>query len=280
MSVRASGRSPALDGRTRLFAIVGDPVAQVGSPALFNGAFRRMGRNAVLVPLHVPPAGLGAVVGAFRATRNFDGLVVTVPHKIAALDCVDEIGPFARRSTAVNAIRKLAHGRLLGENFDGQGFVRGLARHGDCIAARRVLLIGAGGAGRAVAHAIAARHPAAIGIRDTDRARARTLIDDLAAHLPPGTAFEAPPDARGFELIVNCSPAGMRAQDRLPIELSDLSPRAVVADVVLEPDTTALLAAAEARGCAVSRGRDMLRGQVDLLLDFFGVRCGARAGTR
>jgi len=79
---------------------------------------------------------------------------------------------------------------------------------------------------------------------------------------------------------VNCSPAGMRAQDRLPIELSDLSPRAVVADVVLEPDTTALLAAAEARGCAVSRGRDMLRGQVDLLLDFFGVRCGARAGTR
>ena len=110
-----------LSGRTRVYAIVGDPIAQAGSPRLFNSAFRARSAEAVLVPLHVAPTDFPALVSTFRATKNFDGLVITVPHKLDAFALVDEAGEMARRIGAVNVIRK-HDGRIVGENFDGFGF--------------------------------------------------------------------------------------------------------------------------------------------------------------
>ncbi|HTJ94164.1 MAG TPA: shikimate dehydrogenase, partial [Pararobbsia sp.] len=109
----AQGVPGPLSGSTRLYAIVGDPIAQVASPRLFNTAFRERGADAVLVPMHVPPAALRGVIDTFRATHNFDGLVVTVPHKIAAVEWVDELGPHARLTGALNTIRKADDGKLI-----------------------------------------------------------------------------------------------------------------------------------------------------------------------
>ncbi|MBS3650994.1 shikimate dehydrogenase [Pseudaminobacter sp. 19-2017] len=260
-----------LSGKSRVYAILGDPIAQAGSPGLFNRAFRREGIGAVLVPIQVSADGLDAILAAFRAARNMDGLVVTVPHKIAIADRLDEIGPMAARIGAVNAIRKLPDGRLLGENFDGAGFVHGLRRRGHSLREKNVLVIGAGGAGRAVAHAVLDERPCTLGIYDIDRGRISQLSDDLQRHASNTLVSHAEPDAYGFDVIVNCTSLGMRDGDPLPLRLDGLDQRALVVDIVLEPSTTPLLHQAAARGCPTHEGIHMLDGQVEEICRFFGL---------
>lgn len=260
-----------LSGQTRLYAILGDPIAQVGSPRLFNSAFRRRGTQAVLVPFHVTPEGLSAVVAAFRAGLNFDGLVVTVPHKIAIADFVDDLGAMARRVGAVNVIRKDANGRLVGDNFDGIGFVYGLRHRGHSLTGKRVLIIGAGGAGCAVSHAVLDERPAALRIFDTDNNRLDGLIDGLRA-MACGIPIEGgPPDPAGFEVLVNCTSIGMKPSDPFPILIDSLEASTLVVDIILKPAETPLLEEAGRRGCPTHAGVHMLEGQVEAVCDFFGI---------
>jgi shikimate dehydrogenase len=259
-----------LSGETRLFVIIGDPVAQVGSPGLFNPAFRRRGAKAVLAPVHVGPEDLEAVMSAFRRMRNLDGIVVTIPHKIAVMDLLDQVLPSARRIGAVNAIRKTSDGRLVGDNFDGKGCVRALADSGRTVAGKSILVVGAGGAGRAVAHAMADEGPGRMRLFDLDEGRLSPVVKSLReAH--PGLNVEAGPAApEGFDVVVNCTPLGMKPDDPYPVDPARIDPAALVVDVVLKPETP-LIAAAARRGCAVKRGVRMLEGQVDAICDFFGI---------
>lgn len=259
-----------LSGATRLYAIVGDPIAQVGSPGLFNAAFRRRGVEAILVPLHVAPDGLADLMRMFRTTKNFDGLIVTVPHKIAIAALIDEIGPMGRRIGAVNAIHK-RDGRLVGDNFDGIGFVRGLQAKGHGLAGRRVLVIGSGGAGRAVAHAVADERPARLRLFDVDPARAQTVVAELKAAAPGLDADVGAPDPSGFDVVVNCTSVGMRPEDPFPVAVDPLGPGTLVVDIILKPTVTPLLAEAGRRGCLTHAGAPMLEGQVDAVCDFFGL---------
>ena len=260
-----------LDGQTRLYAILGDPIAQVGSPRLFNTAFRRRGAQAVLVPFHVAPEGLPAIVAAFSAGLNFDGLVVTVPHKIAISGLVDELGSMARRVGAVNVVRKDGKGRLIGDNFDGIGFVYGLRKCGHSLTGKRVLIIGAGGAGCAVSHAVLDERPSALQIFDTDNNRLDGSIDGLRV-LAGGISVESgPPDPVGFDVVVNCTSIGMKPSDPYPIRIDNLDASTLVVDIILKPAVTPLLKEAARRGCAVHAGVHMLEGQVNAVCDFFGL---------
>lgn len=261
----------ALSGATRLYAILGDPIAQVASPRLFNSAFRRLGVDAILVPFHVAPEGLAAVLEAFRFGRNFDGLVVTVPHKIAIAALIDEVGPLGRRIGALNAIRKLPDGRLAGDNFDGLGFVRGLAGKGHALHGRRVVVIGAGGAGSAVTHAILDEGPSALGVFDVDAVRLASLLGGLRQASASVDIHAARADADGYDVIVNCTSIGMHEGDPLPLCIDRLSETALVVDIVLEPSETPLLRAAARRGCPTHAGIHMLDGQVDEICRFFGL---------
>lgn len=259
-----------LSGNTRVFAIVGDPIAQVGSPGLFNAAFRRRGLEAVLVPLHVGSADLPDLVRMFRATRNFDGLVVTVPHKIAACELIDEIAPMGRRIGAVNVIRK-SDGRLVGDNFDGVGFVRGLEAKGHALAGRRVLIVGAGGAGRAVAHAVLDVHPSHIRLFDVDAARAQAVAAELAQVDAGVDVSVGEPDPAGFDVVVNCTSIGMRPEDPFPVLIDHLAASTLIVDIILKPALTPLLAEAARRGCDTHAGIHMLEGQVAAICEFFGL---------
>lgn len=259
-----------LSGSTRIYAIIGDPIAQAGSPALFNAAFRRRGIGAVLVPLHVAHADLPDLVRLFRTTQNFDGLVITVPHKIAVTELVDDVAPMGRRIGAVNVIRK-SGGRLLGDNFDGVGFVRGLHDKGHALAGRRVLIIGAGGAGRAVAHAVLDARPSDIRLFDVDAARARAVAAELTQAVPGADVGVGEPDPSGFDVAINCTSIGMRPGDPLPLLIDRLAARTLVVDIILKPAVTPLLAEAAGRGCATHAGAHMLEGQVDAVCAFFGL---------
>lgn len=260
-----------LTGTTRVYAIVGDPIAQVGSPRVFNTLFRERGIEAVLVPLHVTSSDLAQAVRGFLACRNTDGLIVTVPHKIEAAKLVDRLGGIAARVGAVNAIRREADGTTLGENFDGVGCVIGLAREGHQLAGKSVVMVGAGGAGSAVAHAFADAGVAHILINDTDMARAEKLAASLRAAVPGLDASSGAADPVGADVIVNCTPLGMHPDDPYPFDITRLSRDTLVVDVVLKPAITPFLKAADAIGCPTQPGYKMLEGQAEAIARFFGV---------
>lgn len=261
----------AIAGDTRLYAIVGDPIAQARSPALFNRLFAELGANAVLVPMQVPASRLAAAIAGLKAIGNLDGIVVTVPHKVALCEAVDALGPAARRVGALNCMRPLPDGRWEGEMFDGEGFVAGLLRQGQPPAGLRVFQAGCGGAGKAVAHALAAAGVAALDLIDVDPARQRGLVAELRGLHPRLEVREGDAPRADHDLLVNATPCGMAASDPLPFGLDDVGPRAVVADLIMKPERTPLLQAAEARGHRIHLGRHLLESQAMLIARFFGV---------
>ena len=259
-----------VDGATRLYCIIGDPVAQTGSPRVFSARFRAAGRNAILVPFHVPGAAFEPTVRGIMALANLDGIIVTVPYKARMLALVDRVLPTAQKVGAVNALRREADGQWTGDMFDGRGMVRAITADGRTVAGRNAMLIGAGGAGSAIACALAEARVASITICEIDARKARTLVARLAVIAPSCTLRVGPATAEGIDLLVNASPIGMEPDDGLPAPLGQLGPHVVVADVVLK-DETPLLRHARACGCATVRGQDMMLGQVDEMLAFFGM---------
>ena len=259
-----------ISGSTRLYVILGDPIAKVRSPEAFNAAFDRHGIDAILVPVECAPADLAATVDALKRARNLDGMIFTMPHKAAALPLVDEASEVARRVGAINAARRDPAGRWEGEMFDGQGFVRGLRRHGHDARGRRAALLGAGGAGRAIAFALAESGIASISVHDLAPAKAMMLVADLARAYPALAAHTGPPQAGGVDLLVNATPTGMRPDDPLPWPVAELPAGAIAGDVTTKPEITPFLAAARDHGCAVVTGRDMVEGQLGALFRFFG----------
>ncbi len=260
---------PAVGGRTRVYGIVGDPVAQVRAPGALNRIWARRGVDAVMVPLHVPPEALETAVAGLRAMENFAGLVVTLPHKFAMARLVDSLAETARRVGAVNAIRREADGRWHGDMFDGRGFVAGLRAAGWAPRGRRALVVGAGGAGHAIAFALAEAGIAELVIADLDGARATALAGRVAAASPGVAARAGPAAATGMDLVVNATPAGLAAGDPLPVDVGTLRPETLVAEVVMEPAMTPLLRAAERRGCPVQPGDRLLAHQAPMIADFF-----------
>jgi shikimate dehydrogenase len=259
-----------VDGATRLYCIIGDPVAQTGSPRVFSERFRAAGHNAVLVPFHVPGAAFEATVRGITALANLDGIIVTVPYKARMLQFTDRILPTARSVGAVNALRREADGQWAGDMFDGRGMVRAIAAGGHQVAGRHVMLIGAGGAGSAIACALAEAGVASMTLFDVDARKAHALAARLTDVAPACALRLGPATTDGIDLVVNASPVGMNPQDGLPAPLEKLERRVVVADVVLK-DETPLLRHARTCGCPTVRGQEMMLSQVDEMLAFFGM---------
>jgi shikimate dehydrogenase len=258
-----------LTGATRLYGIVGDPIAQVRSPEVFTQRFADAGIDAVLIPLHVPAAQFDAAIKGLLGLGNLDGLLVTVPFKPAMVRHADRIGPVGQQVGAINALRREADGTWTGEMFDGAGFVRALEHKRVSLAGRHVAQFGAGGVGSAIACALAQAGVAAIDLIDVERARAQRLAERLHGAFPAVRFAVAPAASAAATLIVNASPVGMSPGDGLPGALGELPSGTVVGDVVITPTPTALVRLAHERGLPWVDGKDMHSGQVDTLLAFF-----------
>ncbi|KPC79250.1 shikimate dehydrogenase [Streptomyces sp. NRRL S-4] len=258
-----------ISGSTRLYAVLGAPVEQVRAPSLLNPLFARLGIDAVLFPVHVEPDAFAGVLHGLTRMKNLDGILVTIPHKAAALRLADEVSPAAEVAGAVNALRREPDGRWSGENFDGAGFVRGLTEAGHLPGGRRIVLMGAGGAGSAIAAALLAAGAAHLTVCDPDAARLRELVARLEEHWPGRATGEADPPLGEADIVVNATPLGMRPDDPQPFSVRGLPPRCVVADVIMKPRETALLKAAAALGHPIHHGAHMLDHQLDLYRTFF-----------
>jgi shikimate dehydrogenase len=255
-----------LNGETRLYYIVGDPIAQVKSPPSLTGLLVARGANALVVPAHVAPADLADFLAGVRATRNVDGIIVTIPHKIAALAFCDEATERARFAGATNVVRRGADGVWRGDNTDGIGYLDGIAARGFEIRERTALLVGAGGAGSAIAYEILARGAAHLKVHDIDAARRDALLARLDARFP-GRIAAGDRDPSGVDLVANATPLGMREGDPLPVDATRLAPGQFVADVITRPEISPLLAAARRIGCATMPGSGMFEAQAGILAD-------------
>jgi shikimate dehydrogenase len=259
-----------IDGDTAVVVVLGDPVRQVKAPGLLNAAFAREGLNAVLVPMHVPPDGLAALLAGLRGVGNLRGVLVTVPHKVAAGDLADHVSQAAQDAGSANALRLEPDGTWHAGNFDGAGFVAGLSAAGHTVRGRRAVLVGAGGAGGAIAAALLDGGVTDLSVADPDEERLTLLQDRLAPRWPGRVHCATRPDLSDADLAINATPLGLRPGDDLPFDPADLPQDAVVADIVMEPAMTRLLEAAAASGRGWHPGLPMLTHQIDCYLKFFG----------
>lgn len=261
-----------IDGTTRIYAVIGDPISAVRSPEWFNTLFEKNGVNAVLIPLQVGRDDLAAAFAGLRTMRNLDGLVVTMPHKAAMCRLLDELGPAARTVEAVNAARREPDGRWIGDMFDGRGCVRGLRDQGHEVERRRVFLLGTGAAGSAVAFALAEAGVKQLVIDDIDEER-RIRVAQHVREAFPGTDVRAGRIADGeYDLVINATPLGMKPDDPLPFDPANLPGSTLVVDVITKPVMTPLLIAAQKTAHRVHGGNHMHAGQAIEAARFFGFR--------
>lgn len=260
-----------ITGNTRLYGIVADPVAQVKTPQTMRKVFERRGTDGVLVPMHVPPAGLADLVQAIRSMKNFGGMVVTVPHKTSMVELCDVVTPEALAVGAVNIVRREPDGTLAGDILDGKGFVEGLRQNGFKPEGLTVLLCGAGGAARAIAFALAQAGIRKLSIHNRTQAAAQQILQGINALYPAVETAPGSEDPTGFDLVVNATSLGMRAEDPLPLDASRLSALQAVAEIIMTPKLTPLLEQAQAKGCRIQYGLPMLECQIEMMADFMGV---------
>lgn len=258
-----------VSGRTRLFGIVGHPIEQVRSPEMFTAQFRRRSLDAILVPLHVLPDDFDALLPQLLRLSNLDGLIFTIPYKVRACALADRLGSQARIVGAINALARRSEGGWEGDMFDGIGCVAAFRRRGIALAGRRVLLLGAGGAGSAIGVALASEGPGSLRLYDVDASRAEALASKISRAFPGVAVSAGAPRLEDIDILLNATPAGMLEDARLPIAVETLPRALTVFDAIVKPETTPLLALAERCGCATVRGREMMRGQISRIVDFF-----------
>ena len=260
-----------ITGRTRLIGHLGYPTESFKAPMIYNPYFQREGIDAVVVPMGCRSEDYPAFLKLFFRLSNAHGALVTMPHKVTTTGLVDRLSPTAAIAGACNAVRLDTDGRLAGDMFDGEGFVRGVLRKGHKLAGARALVVGAGGVGSAIAASLAKAGVAELGLFDRQASAAEELGQRLTAHYPALRIATGSNDPDGFDIVVNATPLGMKPGDPLPVDIARLPSSAFVGEVVMAQEITPFLAAARARGCAVQVGTDMLFEQIPAYLEFFGL---------
>jgi shikimate dehydrogenase len=260
-----------IDGHTELIAHIGHPTHSFKAPLIYNPYFEHAGINAVVVPMGCRAPDFPALLRSLFALENIRGALITMPHKVSVVDLLDEVSPTVRVAGACNAVRRDAAGRLVGDLFDGEGFVRGVRRKGVEPRGARVLVVGAGGVGSAIAASFAAAGVAALSLFDLRADSAAALSARLREHYPAVEVRTGSNDPHGHDIVVNATPMGMEPGDPLPLDISRLSPATFVGEVVMRQAMTSFLQAAQARGCRFQIGTDMLFEQIPAYLEFFGL---------
>lgn len=256
-----------LNGETRVIAIVGDPIAQVKSPAGVTRELNVRGHNAVVIPIHCTSADLERFLSGAAVAKNFDGIIATVPHKFAAYGHCATASDRAHFLGAANILRRNADRSWHGDMVDGLGFVAAARSAGGDPSAQRALLVGAGGAGSAIALALLDAGVARLDIHDSDSVRRDTLVARLATRFG-GKVGIGSADPAGYSFVANATPAGMRPGDGLPVDIGGLTKEMFVGDVITVPAVSPLIEAARVRGCRTQTGVGMFASVLELMVNF------------
>jgi shikimate dehydrogenase len=264
--------SPKITGTTKLIAHLGYPTESFKAPMIYNPYFAKHAIDAVVVPMGCKPDDYAPFLRLVFKLSNIHGALVTMPHKVTTVALLDDVSTTAKVAGSCNAVRLGAGGRLVGDMFDGEGFVRGVLRKGRTLQGARVLVSGCGGVGSAIAASLAKAGVSALAIYDAYTPMMDGLAARLGTHYPLMELRTGSNDPVGFDVVVNATPLGMKDGDPLPFDVARIAPTTFVGEVVMKTEITPFLAAARARGCAYQIGTDMLFEQIPAYLEFFGFR--------
>lgn len=258
-----------ISGNTKLIAHLGFPTHSFKAPLIYNPYFEKNGIDAVVVPMGCRPDDYKAFLKLVFRLSNIHGALITMPHKITTMGLLDEISTNAQVAGACNAVKIRSDGGLIGDMFDGEGFVRGMLRRGREIEGKRAIMAGAGGVGSAIAASLAKAGLAELALSDASIPMMQGLVDRLRRHYPGLRVEAGKTDPDGYDIVINATPLGMNDDDPLPFDVTRIAPSAFVGEVVLSRQITPFLAAARARGCEYQVGTDMLFEQIPAYLEFF-----------
>ena len=261
-----------IDGNTELIAHIGYPTHSFKSPLIYNPYFEKEGINAMVVPMGCQTAHYPDFLKSVFNLTNIRGALITMPHKVTTVSLLDEVTPTVKVAGACNAVKRNEKGQLVGDMFDGSGFVRGIQRKGFKLQGQRVLVVGCGGVGSAIAASLAAENISAISLFDVNTASCDGLGQRLQTVYPQIKVDTGSNDPEGHDLVVNATPMGMNEGDPLPMDVSRIAPNTFVGEVVMRQEMTAFLQAAKERGCQVQVGSDMLFEQIPAYLEYFGFK--------
>ncbi|WP_420123275.1 shikimate dehydrogenase family protein [Nakamurella sp.] len=259
-----------ISGKTTLIAHLGYPTFAFKAPLIYNPWFDKHDIDAVVVPMGVKPEEYREFFPLLFKMTNIRGALVTMPHKVTTTELVDELTPIAKVAGASNAVLLREDGSLLGDQFDGAGFARGVARKGFDVKGKRALVVGNGGVGSPIAASLVAGGLAEIGLFDPNLAASEGLAARLNEHYPETKTTVGSKDPDGYDLVVNATPLGMNDGDPLPMDIDRIAPGTFVGEVVMKQTITPFLQAALDKGCPIQVGSDMLYEQIPAYLEFFG----------
>jgi shikimate dehydrogenase len=261
-----------ISGKTKLIAHLGYPTESFKAPMIYNPYFEKHGIDAVVVPMGCKAEDYSAFLKLVFKLSNIHGALITMPHKVTTVALMEELSISAQVAGACNAVRPGTDGRLVGDMFDGEGFVRGVLRKGRVLTGARVLVAGNGGVGSAIAASLAKAGVAELALFDAYAPVMNGLAERLRANYPNLKVTTGSIDPAGYDVVVNATPLGMKAGDPLPMDVSRIAPSTFVGEVVMKQEITPFLAAVRARGCEFQIGTDMLFEQIPAYLEFFGFR--------
>lgn len=251
-------------GTTKVTGLFGYPVEHSLSPLMHNAAFEYLGLDYCYVTFPVRPDALDNAVRGIKAL-NLKGVNVTVPHKENVMPFLDEIDEEASFIGAVNTILN-SDGLLTGRNTDGRGFMSSLAEAGISAEAKTVLVIGAGGACRAIGYYLS-REASKLYISDIDKSKTARLVQDFTAIRSNVEGLKEPGGLRGIDILINATPLGIKDSDPSPLDISLITEGMTVCDLIYKD--TPLLRAASAKGCKTLNGLGMLLHQGALAFEIW-----------
>lgn len=259
---------PSINGRTQVIVHLAWPSVHLRTPSFFNPRMIERGIDAVLVPWQVKPEALTQVWDALRHCESVAGVIVTIPHKISVAGLCDRLEGDAALLKVANVARRHADGTFTGAMFDGEAYVAGLRQQGHEPRGKKILLVGAGGAGTAIAFSLARAGVEKLTISNRDQEKADKLAGQVGAVWPLVNVTAGDNAPQGYDIIINATALGLKAGDAMPFDPDCLDPGALAAEVVMNPAETPVLTAAAARGNPIHQGEHMITAQIDLLADF------------
>lgn len=257
-----------LNGATRLYPLLGDPIKYARSPDWLSKHMAKRGMNCISLPMEVPEGQLKVVMDGLAASMNVDGLSLTMPHKITGVEYCATLSETSQMLGVVSAIRRNKDGSWYGHTTDGDAFVKAQIDNGATVDGAKVLVMGAGGAGSAIVISMLEQGAAEVAVYDLDRARSERIVGLLKDKVGDRVRVAETNDPAGFNLVSNATSMGMDDNDPMPIDGDKLTADMFVGDVIAGHGDTKIIKAAKAAGCKTADGDAMVVAVLDVMCDF------------